>query len=238
MEAVRSEAAEAPNRVYDRMALALFVPLGILAFALVTIYFLSRIYLSLPTAGASIMAILVAIGILVVAWYFAVNPAIPRWQLAGVVGLTTIALVGGGIAAAFYDEEHKEVLPSGGHEAVNGNGEQPPPPPNGGPPGAPEIPMEDNSFPNGNVTIAGGAEVVINVINNGNAVHNVHVALDGEYDGAPGSICRTTGDEPCTDPASIRGGESGTLTVNLTAGTYDFRCDFHPVEMQAQLIVE
>lgn len=216
------------SRMYDRLALALFVPLGVLAFALVVIYGLSRIYLALPTAGASIMATIVALGILLLSWYFASNPRVPRWQwlAVAIVGFGSLAI--GGTVAAVYDEEHKEV-----HTP-----ETPPPPDGGGtpaPPGAPVIDMGDNFFDQTSLTIPANQEVVIPVNNNGTAIHNVHVAVEGSF---PSEDPCDEGSPGCSDPDSIRAGQSGTVTLNLAPGTYDFRCDFHISEMSGTITVQ
>jgi plastocyanin/heme-degrading monooxygenase HmoA len=230
MESVSSGGAggDASSRMYDRLALALFVPLGVLAFALVVIYGLSRIYLALPTTGASIMATIVALGILGLSAYFASNPRIPRWQwmAVAVVGFGSLAI--GGTVAAVYDEEHKE-------EAHV----EPTPPPDGGgtpvAPGVPVIEMQDNSFDQTSLTITAGQEVVIPVNNNGTAIHNVNVAVSGSF--ASEEPCNE-GEPGCSDPDSIRGGQSGTVTLNLAAGTYDFRCDFHIDEMSGTITAQ
>jgi heme-degrading monooxygenase HmoA len=222
MESVSGERAEAPNRMYDRLALALFVPLGVLAFAAIVIYGMSRIYLALPAAGASIMAVIVALAILLLSWYFASNPRVPRWQWLAVAVVGFGALAIGGTVAAVYDEEHKEVHVPETPETPSDGGT---PPPAGGPP--PFI-MTDNAFEQTSVTMPANQEFIIPAVNNGSAIHNVHVAVNGSFEsdepceeGAPG----------CSDPDSIRGGQEGTITLNLAPGTYDFRCDFHIDEM-------
>ena len=220
--------AEAPNRMYDRLALALFVPLGVLAFALVAIYGLSRIYLALPTAGASIMAILVALSILGICAYFVSNPGAPRWQWLGVAVVGIAALGIGGTVAGIYDENNKEVhVPE-----TPGPGPGEPTPP--GPGGPASIVMTDNAFDQTALTIPAGEEVVIDLRNDGSAVHNVQVAVSGSY--SDGTCAR--GSEGCSDPNSIRGGQSGTLTLNLAAGTYDFRCDFHVDQMNGTITAQ
>jgi plastocyanin/heme-degrading monooxygenase HmoA len=227
MQSEGGDTVESSPRFYDRLALALFVPIGVLAFSLVAIYGLSRIYLALPTAGASIMAILVALIILLLSFYFASNPRIPRWQWLGVTVVGVLALGIGGTIAAIYDEEHKE---------VHGSEPTASPPPSGTPiaPGAPLISMGDNFFDQTSLTIPAGQETEIEVRNNGAAIHNVQVAVDGSYSSG---VCRA-GSPGCSDPPSIRAGQSGTLTLNLPAGTYDYRCDFHIEEMVGVLTVQ
>lgn len=212
MESVAGERAEAPNRMYDRLALALFVPVGVLAFALITIYFLSRIYLSLPAAAASIMAISVAILILAACAYFASSATIPRWQWLGAAVLGFGALAIGGTFAGVYDENHKEV-----HVPEN-DGAEPTPAP-GGPV---VIEANDNFFVVPDLTIPPGP-VEIPVLNVGTALHNVQVAVSGDY--SSGTCQR--GSPGCSEPNQIRGGAEGVLTLDLQPGTYNYRCDFH-----------
>lgn len=213
MESLAGERAEAPNRMYDRLALALFVPAGVLAFALISIYFLSRIYLSLPGAAASIMAITVAIVVLAGCAYFASSATIPRWQWLGaaVVGFAALAI--GGTVAGVYDEDNKEV-----HAPENGGGEPTP-----GPGGPIVIQTDDNFFVQPDITIPPGP-VEIPIENVGTAIHNMHVAITGAYES--NGVCER-GAPGCSEPNQIRGGESGVITLDLEPGTYDYRCDFH-----------
>jgi plastocyanin/heme-degrading monooxygenase HmoA len=230
MESLKSETAETPARIYDRLALALLIPLGVLAFALLSIYGLSRIYLALPSEAATPLAAGIALGVLGISWYFASNPSAPRWQVLGIAAVAVATLAIGGTAAAIYDESNKEVKTA-----------EPPPSataPAGSTtpaaPGAAVIGMEDNKFVPTDITVASGT--TINLNNKGLAVHNVHVAdASGNYASA---FCKATGTEPCSKPAAIPAGSTGTITVSIPAGTYDFRCDFHPVDMKGKLTVK
>jgi plastocyanin len=230
MESLKSEAADAPNRIYDRLALALLIPVGVLAFALLCIYGLSRIYLALPSEAATPLAAGIALGVLGIASYFSSNPSAPRWQILGIAVVAVATLAIGGTAAALYDEGNKEVkeAPTAVASVPSAGSSTP------APAGAAEIDMEDNKFPVASISVTSGG--TINITNKGAGTHNVHVA------GAPGAyavaFCKATGTEPCSKPASIPGGGTGTITVSLPAGTYDFRCDFHPFEMTGKLTVK
>ena len=230
MESLKSEAADAPNRIYDRLALALLIPVGVLAFALLCIYGLSRIYLALPSEAATPLAAGIALGILGIASYFSSNPSAPRWQILGIAVVAVATLAIGGTAAALYDEGNKEVkeAPTAVASVPSGGSSTP------APAGAAEIDMEDNKFTAASISVTSGG--TINITNKGAGTHNVHVA------GAPGAyavaFCKATSTEPCSKPASIPGGGTGTITVSLPAGTYDFRCDFHPFEMTGKLTVK
>jgi heme-degrading monooxygenase HmoA len=236
MEAVTGEMAEAPHRVYDRLALALLVPIGVLAFALLVIYGLSRIYLSLPSSAATPLAAGIAIGILLIAWYFSANPQVPRWQLLGVVGVAIATLAIGGTAAAIYDDNNHEVKEVAAPTTAPPAGQTP------AAPGEVVIDMIDNKFvdASGNsesaVTVQGAnKETTIPITNSGAATHNVHIAASGSFD-AP--FCKVNGPAPCSNPAAIPGGQTGKITFTLAAGTYDFRCDFHPQEMTGKITVQ
>jgi len=224
MEALTTERAEAPTRVYDRIMLPLLIPAGVLAFALLVIYGLSRIYLSLPNDAATPLAAVIALVILGLAFYFSANPNLPRWQIGGVVAAGVAALAIGGVAAAIYDEGHKEFVQAEPTAPSNG----------GGGPAANEIDMVDNAFEPTSLTVATGTTITVH--NKGQATHNVHVAdANGTYSA---TFCRVGGPTPCSDPASIAGGQSGKLVINLSPGTYDFRCDFHPTQMTGKLTIQ
>jgi plastocyanin len=85
------------------------------------------------------------------------------------------------------------------------------------------------------ITVPAGEEVVLNLTNEGAAIHNMHVAAGDDY---ASGICQPGGDDPCSDPARFSGGDTGSITFTLDAGEYDFRCDFHPVDMTGTLVAE
>lgn len=106
-------------------------------------------------------------------------------------------------------------------------------------PGEVEITMTDNKFDHTELTLAAGAEVTIPLTNNGVAIHNMHVAdEDGGYADA---FCTVGGPDPCSDPARILGGGTGTLTFTVpsTPGAeIPYRCDFHATEMTGTITVQ
>jgi plastocyanin/heme-degrading monooxygenase HmoA len=222
----------ASTRVYDRLALALLVPLGVLAFALLVIYGLSRIYLSLPSDWATPLAAVIALGVLGVSWFFATHPAVPRAQMAGFFVLVLAVFAGAATTAAVWDANHDEVK----------HAESPTPPPSGTPTGNPVIDMADFEFvdasgaKNPTLTAPANTEFTFDLRNTGQAVHNMHISsASGEY---AASICTATGADPCSKPVSINGGASGTITFNLAAGTYNYRCDFHPTQMLGKIEIK
>jgi plastocyanin len=229
MESLKSDAADAPNRIYDRLALALLIPVGVLAFALLCIYGLSRIYLALPSQAATPLAAGIALGVLGIAWYFSSNPSAPRWQILGVGLIAVATLAIGGTAAALYDEGNKEVktAPTPPVATAPGGGSTTP-----APAGAPEIDMADNKFSVTDITVKSGD--TININNQGQAIHNVHVASP---DGTFVAFCKAAGPEPCSKPTSVPAGSAASITINLPPGTYNFRCDFHPDQMKGKITV-
>src|SRR5436309_3472929 len=105
MEALRTDTRADPHAAYRRTALPLLIPVGILAFVLLFIYGLSRVYLEIQGNGAVALAAGIAISVLLVAAYFANNPRAPGWQIGGVIGLAALALMGGTIWAVSEKDE-------------------------------------------------------------------------------------------------------------------------------------
>ncbi len=236
------------REVQDRLILPLLVPLGAFLFAALIIYGLSRIYLDLNhrALGDVTMATPLALGvsmvILVLAWFFASARSIAAWQV-GLAGAVAIALLtGGAIAAAVIDEpapgeDHVTTTPPPDGTPAPTDGT---PAPTDGTPGPTDgdaitIEMDDNVFifdgeEEPTVPVPAGQAVQIGAVNVGRATHNIHVAgPDGEFGIA---TCKVGGEEPCTDPDLIPGGETGTLAVRFdAAGEFIFRCDVHPTQM-------
>jgi len=105
-------------------------------------------------------------------------------------------------------------------------------------PGEIEITMTDNKFDHTELTLAAGTEVTIPLTNKGTAVHNMDIA--GEGGSFAADFCSASGPDPCSDPARIAGGATGTLTFtvpNTPGAKIPFRCDFHPTEMKGTITV-
>lgn len=92
------------------------------------------------------------------------------------------------------------------------------------------ITMRDNSFSPNNITVPVGQQVTFTLQNRGAAVHNMQVeGPDGNYG---------TGDDIKSTPETINAGQNGTLVATFaTAGTIDFRCEFHPDDMKGKVTV-
>jgi plastocyanin len=236
MEALRTDTRADPHSAYRRTALPLLIPVGVLAFVLLFIYGLSRVYLEISGDGAVALAAGLSIAVLLVAAYFANNPKAPGWQIGGVIGLAALALIGGTIWAVSEEDEGEAT----GAPAAEGS-----PAPGGQPGGAPtaanEIDMADFFFQyqgaqNPTIPVTAGQATEFDLKNSGKALHNMHVAGGGTYDT---DLCAPGDNDPCSDPADIRAGQSGKITINIAEpGTYDFRCDIHPTQMTGKIEVK
>jgi plastocyanin/mono/diheme cytochrome c family protein len=96
--------------------------------------------------------------------------------------------------------------------------------------------MQDNTFVfdgtnNPSLSVAAGATVTINLTNAGAAIHNMRTAgADSEFDNA---------DDHVSEPDVVPGGATAVLQFSFdAAGTYQYRCDFHPVDMAGEIVVQ
>ncbi len=238
MEALRTEAsfrgAEKDQAAYARLTLPIAIPVGILAFALLVIYGLSRVYLEIGGDGAVALAAGIGIGVLIVSFYLASSPKAPGWAIGGIVGLAALALIGGTIwAVANEDESAAEEQVNGGQET---GGESPTPggetDAGGGTAGAIAVSMGDNFFDPKEISVAAGADVTIDITNGGAAIHNMRIAgPDDQYN---------TDDDAVSDPMLVPGGSTATLewTAPDSPGDIKFQCDFHPTDMTGTITVE
>ena len=243
MEALLTEAsfgqAEDAEGARARVVLPIAIPLGILAFALLAIYGMSRVYLEIGGDGAVALAAGLAIGVLLFAFYFAANPRAPGWQIAGVIAIVVIALAGG-TTWALIQEDEPRAEENGGEQANGGPTDDEPA--NGAPTGGDLIILGDNFFEYDGerepaISVALDQEVSFNLENQGAAIHNLQVnGMDNTY---TVNTCEPdNASRFCSDPGLLRGSDKGTLTVQFDEpGTYNFRCDFHPTEMFGTLVV-
>jgi plastocyanin len=221
MEAVRAEAArhvDTATQVTERLALPLIIPLGALAFALLVIYGLSRIYLEVNSDVATPLAAGISVGVLAIAWYISSRPGIPGWQIASIGMLAAVLLTGGALFAVIDEDEGQATEGTPTPAAAASPTAQPSP----GTPGAGiAVSMQDNFFEPAELTVKAGESVTIDLTNDGVAVHNMRIAgADGNYN---------TDDDAVSDPQLVTAG--GTAVVNWTApgtpGEVKFQCDFH-----------
>ena len=82
-----------------------------------------------------------------------------------------------------------------------------------------DITARDFRFDPSDVSVEAGREVTIVLTNEDDAEHNITVdELDVDED--------------------VEGGETAQATVTPDAGTYDFRCEYHPNQMQGTITAE
>jgi plastocyanin len=119
--------------------------------------------------------------------------------------------------------------------------ETPTPGPDGTPPpdgeGPIPVALHDNSFDPEEITVQAGSAVTFDLTNEGNAIHNMHIAgPEGDY---TEDFCAGGGD-PCSDPNRISGGDTATLTWQVpdAPGDVEFRCDFHAADMTGTITIE
>jgi|FLYL01.1.fsa_nt_gi plastocyanin/heme-degrading monooxygenase HmoA len=237
MEAIRTDQSwrplEAMSETHARVVLPIVIPLGVLAFTLLVIYGMSRIYLELDPDVATGLAAAIALSILGLATYFALNPRVPGWQIGAVFVVAAVLLAGGAIWAVSEEDQTAAEEP-----AVESPGAGTP---SGEEPGANTIIMGDNYFEyqgerNPTITIRAGEAVTFTLENSGTALHNMHVgSADGTFAEA---VCKPGGEAPCSDPGMIQGGQTGQITLELEPGTYPYRCDFHVDQMQGEIVAE
>jgi plastocyanin/mono/diheme cytochrome c family protein len=97
------------------------------------------------------------------------------------------------------------------------------------------ITIGDNFFQINNeqdppLTAVAGQTINVTLHSTGSTAHNFHIdGPDGKFD---------TADDDAATPDPIAPGASATVAINLPAGTYNYRCDFHPTEMKGTIVVQ
>lgn len=238
MEALRTEASwratEEDTEARQRVTLPLLVPIGVLAFALLVIYGLSRVYLEIQGDGATALAAGISLGVLAIAFYLANNPRAPSWQIAGIFVVAAAVLAGGAIWAVSEEDDTAAEEPAATETPA---GESPGASPTGAPSGALQVSMGDNFFEfegerNPTFTVGVGESLTIELTNNGTAIHNMRIAGEDSQFNSP--------DDAVSDPALVSAGGSATIewTAPDSPGTIDYQCDFHPTDMKGVIEVQ
>ena len=245
MEALRTESswkpAEQAEQARERVVLPIAIPLGVLAFALLMIYGLSRIYLQIRGDNATVLAAGIAIFVLLVSFYLANNPKASGAQIGGILGIAVIALVAGTIwAVSSKDNGTEAAVTQPTPSAAPGASGTP------GAVGGTEIDLADTVIKyNGqdnptNIPVKAGQAVTFQLKNIGAAVHNIDVGGTSEQSPTDSYFC-SPGDgksTACSTPNRLAAGGTGTLTFTIsTPGTYHFRCDYHTTQMFGTFVV-
>jgi plastocyanin len=93
-------------------------------------------------------------------------------------------------------------------------------------PGTIRVNMTDNKFDPVNIVANANEQTSLTAVNNGQALHNVHVL----------NVKSTNGQDIVGKLLPAKQSETIQFTI-ATPGTYDFICDVHPVEMRGKLTV-
>jgi mono/diheme cytochrome c family protein len=95
--------------------------------------------------------------------------------------------------------------------------------------------MGDNFFEldgqqNPSLAVAAADSITVQLTSTGSQPHNMRTTgADAQFD---------SDDDAVSDPDLIAGGGTGTLTFSFSeAGTYQYRCDFHPDQMRGEITV-
>ena len=143
---------------------------------------------------------------------------VPGLRLRMAITLAVLVLVALGLGAGCGDDEEEATPPTT--------------------PGAPadqterEMIMLDNFFAPDRLTVKAGQTITVNLENQGQNTHNMHIAgLDNEYDAGD--------DDFISEPDTFKSGDKGKIVFQIDQpGVYDFRCDFHTVLMTGEITVE
>lgn len=194
-------------------AATFLIPLAIPVIATVIIFTIiwsvSRILLAMPGNGATPIAIVIAIAVLLLCAVVASAPKISKATIYAVIAVPLLAVWGAGIGSGIY--LHNEKPESAAAKLT--------------PLPAQEI-TTDNQFSATSLTFAAGAPITINLKNNGQAVHNFFI-LDSKD--ASGNDIKSKNLAP---------GDADALTFTINQpGTYHFQCQFHPTQMTGTITI-
>lgn len=194
--------------VRDRLVMPILLPLGILAVIAVALFGFSRILLSLTPTAATVIAIVVATGVVVTASVAAGRKQVRLSTLGAMLGVTVgVAMLAGGVALAVV---------GGTEEEPGGGGERP----------VVTLAAANIAFEPTSLTVPGGEAFTLRFHNeDANTQHNVQIFDDPEFAGTP-----------LFSGALITGvRQTDYEVVALEAGAYFFLCEVHPTTMTGKM---
>jgi plastocyanin len=192
----------------DRLVMPVLLPLGILAVIAAALFGFSRILLSLTPTAATLIAIVVATGVVVTASVAAGRKQVRLSTLGAMLGVTAgVAMLAGGVALAVV----------GGTEEEPGGGDKP----------VVTLAAANIAFEPTSLRVPAGEAFTLEFHNeDANTQHNVQIFDDPEFGGTP-----------LFSGALVTGVRQTDYEVDpLEAGAYFFLCEVHPTmtgKMQA-----
>jgi plastocyanin len=204
----------------DRLALPVLLPILVVGGIGLTIASFGYVLLEVQhSRDAWPIAIAVAAAILIVAWFIYAQPSVRGWPLYAMTALPAAVILSIGM---YYLIRPAPEHAAGGGEAAAVIA----------PPGPLSEVATDNRFSETAYTIIAGQQYTMDFNNQGAALHNWTVRA-----GAGGSPIVNNPDGTPIRTELLPGGQSQTLNFTIAAGTYEFFCEVHPVEMVGRLTV-
>ncbi|MDQ3385332.1 MAG: hypothetical protein M3503_04885, partial [Actinomycetota bacterium] len=97
------------REIRNRLMYPIEIPVAGAAVVGIVIFAVSRMFLALPSLASSLIAVVVAAVVLGFAFLVAYKPKLSRDTIAGLVVVTAVAIVGGGVTAAVVGEREFEI---------------------------------------------------------------------------------------------------------------------------------
>ena len=194
------------------LLLPIAIPLGLLVVIGLVLFGYSRVLLSMSQTAATVIALITAASILLVATYVSGRPRVTgSLMFSMVAAVSGIAMVAGGIAVAIGPGK-KEGTPAVPAQTVSISA----------PTGA-----ASTGFDQKTLTWAANAPVNLVFDNKDSTTHNVYIAASKQSAGTP-----------LFAGSNVSGGVQFAYQVaKLGAGTYYFFCNIHPATMNGSLVV-
>ena len=197
------------ERVTERSVQPIGLPVATFLLVAVIAVSMSRVLLAVDKETATAIALVVAVVIMGAFFYVASRPMGPG-ALVGLAAAALVVTVAGGVVGTASGERSFEPH---GEEGEEGE--------------ALEVVAEEIVFEQDRIELPAGEEVVISFRNEDAEPHNVAIYEAGE-DGAP-----------LFNGAVFSGPETREYRVKIEEpGTYEFRCDIHPLTMTGEVVVD